>query len=61
MPEPTSLSHPKVFISYSHDNEEHRQRVLGLSERLRADGFETMIDRYRQVADALPDRLVRSA
>ena len=24
-----------VFISYSHDSEAHRERVLGLSERLR--------------------------
>lgn len=39
-------SRPCVFISYSHDSEEHRQRVLGLSERLRADGIETILDRY---------------
>lgn len=37
---------PCVFISYSHDSDEHRQRVLGLSERLRADGIETILDRY---------------
>ncbi len=37
---------PKVFISYSHDSDEHRQRVLALSERLRDDGVETRIDRY---------------
>lgn len=35
-----------VFISYSHDSDEHRDRVLALSERLRADGIETMLDRY---------------
>ena len=35
-----------VFISYSHDSEAHRERVLGLSERLRADGIETRLDRY---------------
>lgn len=28
MPEATA---PKVFISYSHDSEEHRERVRGLS------------------------------
>lgn len=39
-------SRPCVFISYSHDSDEHRQRVLGLSERLRADGIETILDRY---------------
>jgi hypothetical protein len=35
-----------VFISYSHDSDEHRARVLGLSERLRSDGIETMLDQY---------------
>lgn len=35
-----------IFISYSHDSDEHRERVLGLSERLRADGIETILDRY---------------
>ena len=35
-----------VFISYSHDSDDHRRRVLGLSERLRRDGFETRLDRY---------------
>jgi hypothetical protein len=35
-----------VFISYSHDSDEHRERVLGLSERLRADGIPTLLDRY---------------
>ncbi len=36
----------KVFISYSHDSEEHREKVLALSERLRADGIETVLDQY---------------
>lgn len=36
----------KVFISYSHDSEEHRAKVLSLSERLRADGIETLLDQY---------------
>jgi len=42
----------KVFISYSHDSAAHRQRVLGLSERLRADGIETMLDQYVNGAPA---------
>ena len=37
---------PSIFISYSHDSDEHQERVLGLSERLRADGIETILDRY---------------
>ena len=35
-----------VFISYSHDSDEHRERVLGLSARLREDGIETLLDQY---------------
>ena len=30
---------PIVFISYSHDSQEHADRVLALSDHLRADGF----------------------
>lgn len=36
----------KVFISYSHDSDVHRERVLGLSERLHDDGIEMLLDRY---------------
>ena len=35
-----------VFVSYSHDSNEHREQVLGLSERLRRDGIETLLDQY---------------
>lgn len=35
-----------VFISYSHDSDEHGERVLALSERLRDDGIETLLDQY---------------
>lgn len=34
------MSKETVFIRYSHDSEEHRERVLALSQRLRKDGFE---------------------
>jgi hypothetical protein len=37
---------PKVFISYSHDTVEHQERVLGLADRLRADGINAEIDQY---------------
>lgn len=40
------MTHPIVFISYSHDSDVHSQRVLDLSERLRRDGYETRLDRY---------------
>jgi len=46
MPDHSETPHPKVFISYSHDDENHQKRILGLAERLRSDGFETMIDQY---------------
>lgn len=39
-------SAPRVFISYSHDSEEHRERVLGLAERLRQDGLDAQLDQY---------------
>lgn len=37
---------PKVFISYSHDTVEHQERVLGLADRLRADGINAETDQY---------------
>jgi SEFIR domain len=37
---------PKVFISYSHDTVEHQKRVLGLANRLRADGVDAEVDQY---------------
>ena len=40
------MSAKTVFISYSHDSASHRERVLGLSERLRGDGIETRLDQY---------------
>lgn len=42
----SNVPHPKIFVSYSHDDDKHRKRILGLAERLRKDGFETMIDQY---------------
>ncbi|HSK79586.1 MAG TPA: SEFIR domain-containing protein, partial [Thermoanaerobaculia bacterium] len=35
-----------VFISYSHDSEEHREKVLALAERLREDGLDARLDQY---------------
>ena len=40
------MTHPIVFISYSHDSDAHRQRVLDLSERLRRGGYEIRLDQY---------------
>ena len=40
---PTS---PKVFISYSHDSDEHCALVLQFSDQLREDGIDCYIDQY---------------
>ena len=37
---------PRVFISYSHDSEGHKEDVLRLANRLRGDGIDCRIDRY---------------
>ncbi len=36
----------KTFISYSHDSEQHSQRVLTLANQLRAQGVDAEIDQY---------------
>lgn len=40
------MRQPKVFISYSHDSQEHKNRVFELSERLRSEGVDCHIDQY---------------
>lgn len=37
---------PKVFISYSHDSDEHKDRVLALADRLLDDGLEVVLDEF---------------
>jgi len=39
---------PKVFISYSHDSQEHKERLLALADRLREDGIDSNIDQYEE-------------
>ena len=36
----------KVFISYSHDSQAHRDFVRGIAHRLRGDGLDCVIDQY---------------
>lgn len=43
---PNSTDSITVYISYSHDSEKHREFVLSLSNKLRAEGVDCMIDRY---------------
>jgi hypothetical protein len=40
------MDHPTLFISYSHDSPDYADRVLSLSNRLRADGIDCIIDQY---------------
>ena len=37
---------PKVFISYSHDSQEHKERILELADHFREDGIDCNIDQY---------------
>ncbi len=37
---------PRVFVSYSHDSEQHADRVLALANRLRRDGIDCCLDQY---------------
>lgn len=37
---------PMVFISYSHDSEEHKDWVLQLATRLRSNGVDLILDRW---------------
>ncbi|MEU3956090.1 SEFIR domain-containing protein [Streptomyces achromogenes] len=39
-----SKSVPRVFISYSHDSDEHRERVLGFIQALRRNGVDAWAD-----------------
>ncbi|MBV8557671.1 MAG: tetratricopeptide repeat protein [Planctomycetaceae bacterium] len=39
---------PRVFLSYSHDSDEHAARVLALADALRRDGSDVILDRYLQ-------------
>lgn len=38
--------HPRVFVSYAHENDEHRENVLGLCNLLTSCGVETTLDRW---------------
>lgn len=40
------IEHPIVFISYSWDDEEHKEWVLKVANRLRTDGVDVILDRY---------------
>lgn len=45
MPGPNPIP-PRVFISYSHDSDEHAARVLALADRLGNYGLDVVLDQY---------------
>jgi hypothetical protein len=45
------IKQPRVFVSYSHDSPEHKERVLRLAEGLRADGVDCRLDQYEMSPD----------
>lgn len=40
------MKQPKVFTSYTHDSQSHKDNVLALSDRLRSEGVDSHIDQY---------------
>jgi len=59
------MTNPTVFISYSHDSPEHADRVLQLSDKLRSEGIDCILDQYEtSPEEGWPrwmDRNIRSA
>ena len=41
-----STTPPRVFVSYSHDTEIHKNWVLGLATRLVANGVDVILDQW---------------
>ncbi len=39
-------THPRVFISYSHDSDDHCERVLALAKQLRLNGVDARLDQF---------------
>ncbi|MBD8533390.1 MULTISPECIES: toll/interleukin-1 receptor domain-containing protein [unclassified Massilia] len=55
------MSIPKVFISYSHDSQEHKKWVLDLATRLRNTGVDATLDQWDlQPGDDLPHFMERN-
>ncbi|RUO38619.1 hypothetical protein CWE13_02950 [Aliidiomarina shirensis] len=49
------MSIPKIFISYSHDSQDHKKWVLDLATRLRGSGIDAIIDQWElRPGDDLP-------
>ena len=46
------MADPRVFISYSHDSEDHREAVLQLAQQLRGWGVDVHLDRFVTAPEA---------
>lgn len=56
-----AIKPPKVFVSYSWDNDEHKDWVRTLADRLMSDGVEVILDQWHlRLGDQLPHFMVRS-
>ncbi len=54
-------SAPKVFVSYSWDDDGHRDWVRGFASRLRSDGVDAELDRWKlSPGDQLPEFMERA-
>ena len=51
-----NTEHPKIFISYSWEEDEHKEWVKKLAARLIADGIAATLDQYDlELGDRLPE------
>jgi len=51
---------PKAFVSYSWDNDEHKNWVADIAAKLRGDGIETILDQWHLVpGEQLPEFMER--
>lgn len=52
---------PKVFVSYSWDDDEHREWVRTFASRLRSDSIDAELDRWKLApGDQLPEFMERA-
>ena len=56
-----NVEHPKVFISYSWEDESHKTWVKNLADKLLADGIDATVDQYDlSLGDRLPQFMEQS-
>jgi hypothetical protein len=44
---------PRVFVSYSHDSQEHRQNIADFTQELRRQGIDAQVDQFVESAPPL--------